>query len=253
MTTAPLFAGIGGHHSARSTTDEWLTPPAVIDALGGPDSFDLDPCSPVARPWPTARKHLTVFDNGLLRAWFGRVWLNPPYGRSIGAWLGRMATHDRGVALIFARTETEAFCRYVWGAASGLLFIAGRLDFLRVDGTPMPKRNGKGAANSGAPSVLVSYGARDLDMLAGCGLDGHLVPLRLPRSVIAAALAGTWRDEVLTWLRQQRGPVVLEDLYRAFAGHPKAAGNPNFRAKIRQVLQQGPFRRVARGQWECAA
>lgn len=209
MTTAPLFAGIGSHHFARSTTDEWLTPPAVIDALGGPDSFDLDPCSPVTRPWPTARAHFTVLDNGLLRTWFGRVWLNPPYGRSIGAWLGRMAAHDRGVALIFARTETEAFRRFVWGAASGLLFIAGRLDFLRVDGTPMPKRNGKGAANSGAPSVLVSYGLRDLDVLAGCGLNGHLVPLRLPRSVIAAALTATWREEVLAWLRRQRGPVVL--------------------------------------------
>lgn len=253
MTTAPLFAGIGGHHSARPTTDECLTPPGVIDALGGPESFDLDPCSPVARPWPTARAHLTARDNGLLQRWFGRVWLNPPYGRSIGAWLGRMAAQDCGVALIFARTKTEAFCRYVWGAASGLLFIAGRFDFLRVDGTPMPKRNGKGAANSGAPSVLVSYGPGDLEVLAGCRLDGHLVPLRLPRSVVAAALTGTWREEVLAWLSRQRGPVIPEDLYRAFAGHPKAAGNSNFRAKIRQVLQQGPFRRVARGQWECAA
>jgi len=82
---------------------------------------------------------------------------------------------------------------------------------------------------------------------------GEILKTIAPRSIIAAALTATWREEVLTWLRQQRGPVVLGDLYRAFAGHPKAAGNPNFRAKIRQVLQQGPFRRVARGEWECAA
>lgn len=43
--TAPrsLFAGMGGHHSASPTTEEWLTPPFVLEALGGAGSFDLDP------------------------------------------------------------------------------------------------------------------------------------------------------------------------------------------------------------------
>ena len=54
--------GIGGHHSARSRTNEWLTPPSVLQALG---PFDLDPCAPVTRPWPTAREHYTEIDNGL--------------------------------------------------------------------------------------------------------------------------------------------------------------------------------------------
>ena len=39
--------------------DEWLTPPYVIEALG---SFDLDPCSPIKRPWPTAKEHYTILD-----------------------------------------------------------------------------------------------------------------------------------------------------------------------------------------------
>src|SRR5690606_23631834 len=39
------FAGMGAHQSARSETDTWFTPPAIVDALGGVDSFDLDPCS----------------------------------------------------------------------------------------------------------------------------------------------------------------------------------------------------------------
>lgn len=252
MNTAPLFAGIGGHHHGRSATDEWLTPPAIIDSLGGWRSFDLDPCSPMARPFPTTRSHLTVADNGLLQAWVGRIWLNPPYGRTIGRWLGRMAGHNSGIALIFARTDTEPFFRHVWGAASALLFLKGRLDFLTVAGVPAQGTSGR-AQNSGAPSVLCAYGHSDADVLAGCGLDGHFVPLRLPRSVVVLAVPASWRDEVLAWLRGHRGPVVLGELYRAFSHHPKAARNPNYRAKIRQVLQQGPFRRVARGQWECAA
>ncbi|WP_280940170.1 hypothetical protein [Mesorhizobium sp. WSM1293] len=41
---------IGSHHSARAGTDVWLTPPAILAALGGAESFDLDPCAPLDRP-----------------------------------------------------------------------------------------------------------------------------------------------------------------------------------------------------------
>ena len=64
--------------------DEWLTPPEIIKALG---EFDLDPCSPVNRPWDTAKKHFTKFDDGLNKEWDGRVWVNPPYGRETFKWL----------------------------------------------------------------------------------------------------------------------------------------------------------------------
>lgn len=243
----PLFAGIGGHQSARSSTDTWLTPPEIIEALGGADSFDLDPCSIENRPWPTARRHFTIQDNGLLQAWDGRVWLNPPYSRpALSHFLARMAAHGRGVSLIFARTETEDFHEHVWRRADGLLFLHGRLNFHLPDGR-------RAKANSGAPSVLCAYGPDDLDVLASCGLAGAFVPLRLPRSYLIAALDVTWSEAVWAWLQQRSGPVDLAELYRAFAAHPKARRNPNYRAKIRQVLQQGPFERVGRGRWRAAA
>lgn len=34
----------------KNGKDEWLTPPYIIDSLG---VFDLDPCSPINRPWDT--------------------------------------------------------------------------------------------------------------------------------------------------------------------------------------------------------
>ena len=127
MNAPNLFAGMGAHQSARSQTDCWLTPPAIVEALGGADSFDLDPASLPERPWPTARQHYTEVDNGLMLPWFGRVWLNPPYSTDlVRRFLARMAGHGQGVALIFARTETESFHRHVWGAASGLLFLRRR-------------------------------------------------------------------------------------------------------------------------------
>ena len=169
-----MSAGIGGHHNPVAGKDEWLTPPEILYALG---AFDLDPCSPISRPWPTASRHLTIMDDGLKQRWSGRVWCNPPYGAATATWLARCADHGNAIALIFARTETRMFFEHVWPKASGLLFIEGRLHFHHVDGRRAP-------ANSGAPSVLVAYGDNNADSLASCGIPGHLIRLRAPETLI---------------------------------------------------------------------
>lgn len=159
------------------TKHEWLTPPHVIAALG---AFDLDPCAVLAsrRPWPTAAAHFDANDNGLLRPWTGRVWLNPPYETDVcGAFLARLLEHGNGIALIFARTETDNWHRYIWGKASAVLFLRGRLTFCHHDGTPAD-------FNSGAPSALIAYGAENVRCL---------------REVSAAQLPGAFIDLTPPW------------------------------------------------------
>lgn len=151
---------IGGHHSAAALKDEWLTPPEILQELG---PFDLDPCAPIKRPWPTAAEHYTIEDNGLAQPWHGRVWCNPPYGLEAARWLDRLARHGNGIALIFARTETRMFFEHVWRRADAVLFIEGRLHFHHVDGR-------RAAANSGAPSCLIAYGDENALRLKDCGL-----------------------------------------------------------------------------------
>jgi hypothetical protein len=249
----PAFAGIGGHQAQCSGKEEWLTPPFIIAALGGWMSFDLDPCAPVKRPWPTAKHHFTIEDNALIQDWrpYRRVWSNPPYTPAkLRRWMARMAAHNCGVSLIFARTETEVWHRFIWPLASGVFFFSGRLNFHNVDGTFALRDDGK-PQNAGGPSALCAYGPEDLDVLAGCGLEGKLVPLLFPRYVLAERVVGTWRNEVLSFFLDRRGPVKLDELYRAFACHPKAQTNPHWKAKIRQVLQEaGFFQPVERGIWE---
>jgi len=159
---------IGKHESPRAITTTWLTPPHVLAELG---PFDFDPCAaPEPRPWSTARRMNSEAD-GLALPWQGRVWLNPPYtSADLGKWLARMADHDHGTALIFARTETRAFHAYVWQRASALLFLAGRLRFYDAAGVP-------GAGNAGAPSVLCAYGEADASRLATCAIPGAFVRL----------------------------------------------------------------------------
>ena len=172
LAAAGLFSSVGetpaekpyARHDGwnEGGKDEWLTPPSILSALG---SFDLDPCSPVNRPWPTAAMHYTWKDNGLLKPWEGRVWCNPPYGLVINKWLARMAEHRNGIVMIFARTESEYWHKFVWPHADAYLFLRGRVRFCNVDGTVGP--------NWGpAPSVLVAYGSQNVEVLRGCGLNG---------------------------------------------------------------------------------
>lgn len=147
-------------HQRNGGHDEWLTPPEIIKALG---AFDLDPCSPINRPWATAADHYTVLDDGLSKPWHGRVWCNPPFGREAIKWLARMRDHGNGIALIPARTETAMFYGAVWGHADAVLFIKGRPHFHYVDGKRAP-------FNSGAPICLVAYGQSNVQALKSSGL-----------------------------------------------------------------------------------
>lgn len=158
-----MSGAMGSHHRGHhGLSDRWLTPPEITKALG---VLDLDPCADFDGAYLHAVDNYT--EGGLDRPWEGMVWLNPPYSE-VWTWLERLADHGSGVALIFARTETAGFVREVWGKADSLLFLHGRLHFHHPDGTRAP-------ANSGAPSVLVGYGAEATQRLRECGLPGSLV------------------------------------------------------------------------------
>ena len=151
--------------------DEWLTPPYIIESLG---KFDLDPCAPIdsTRPWDTALRHYTLEDDGgLNKAWHGRVWCNPPYGRQTFDWLDKLADHGNGIALIFSRTETIGFHRSVWNKADSVFFFKGRLKFHRIDGTKADTAN--------APSCLIAYGHDNTlsikRAMSSGKITGHLV------------------------------------------------------------------------------
>ena len=133
-----------------SASDEWPTPRAYFDIVSrefGP--FDLDPCAtPESAKAP---RFFTKADDGLAQEWHGRVWMNPPYGRTIGAWMRKAYESAQGgamvVCLVPARTDTGWWHDYAMKGS--VRFLRGRLKF------------GDSKNSAPFPSALVVFGMRN--------------------------------------------------------------------------------------------
>lgn len=225
--------------NTETRTDEWLTPPEIIRALG---EFDLDPCSPINRPWDTAKQHFTINDHGLLCNWEGRVWLNPPYS-DLEAWLNKLALHENGIALAFSRTDTKAFQQYVFPYATSIFFFQGRLYFYDVKGQ-------RAKANAGAPSVLIAYNDFNSESIDKSGLKGFHIPLNSPDIYIfhTEDKGKTWKLIVRQAVEELGNTGNLEDIYEKVLkiAPERARRNKHYKEKIRQTLQFY-FDRVEKG------
>ena len=222
-------------------SDIWLSPQAVVKAVG---PFDLDPCAaPSPRPWPTAARHydITQGQDGLALPWDGMVWLNPPYS-DVEAWVRKLADHGHGVALTFARTSSEWFAKEIFDRAAGLYFLQPHLHFHHADGR-------RASHNGGAPSVLTAYGEDALRRLAQCKLEGRLVVM----APMIVSGVGSWKDVVNAAFSDK--PIAVRDVYALLEDTPKVAAakarGENWQAQIRRTLQR---HFVAQGgaQWRAA-
>jgi hypothetical protein len=152
---------------AKISTVDWLTPPDLVKKLG---EFDLDPCSPINPPFVHAKNNFTVKENGLNKIWFGRVYMNPPYGKGMEMWIEKLKNHGNGIALIFARTETKVFFNFIWDYADAVLFVKGRIKFFNLEG--------KQVGTPGAPSVFIAYEKENAKALKESGIEGKFIQLK---------------------------------------------------------------------------
>jgi len=175
------------HESTHNESIEWYTPITIFRALGV--DFDLDPCSPGQRlvPWIPAQIHHTIKDDGLKTKWFGKVFMNPPYGMDTPKWMKRLVKHGNGIALVFARPDTKWFHSYI-PKADAICFIEGRIRFiphdkalLYADGQWQPE------GGSGAASMLVAYGSEMAGALLQSGL-GLTLPISKNVETFRAAI-----------------------------------------------------------------
>jgi hypothetical protein len=129
--------------SKQPERNEWQTPQpilkAVVSVLG---AIDLDPCasSNTVMSVP-AKRTFPPDENSLLEPWHGRVWLNPPFGRTIGKWVSKLCDEfeegscTSAIALVPTRTDAPW-----WGRLSAYPFCAvrGKVTFVRWDRKTSP-------------------------------------------------------------------------------------------------------------------
>jgi phage N-6-adenine-methyltransferase len=112
-----------------SATDLWSTPQDFFDQLHAQFKFETDVCASAENA--KCPRYFTKEMDGLKQPWTGVCWMNPPYGRGIGAWLEKAfrsaKTGATVVCLLPARTDTAWWHDY---AAKGeVQFLRGRLKF----------------------------------------------------------------------------------------------------------------------------
>jgi len=131
---------------------DWETPQVLFEQLNRKFKFDLDACASDENH--KIDNYFTEKDDALVQKWGGNVFVNPPYGRSIGDFIKKAyEEHLRDpnrfiVMLVPSRTDTRYWQDYVIDKST-IKYIRGRLKF-EVDGV----------ATDAAPfpSALVVYG-----------------------------------------------------------------------------------------------
>lgn len=121
-------------------THEWPTPQWLYDALDREFGFTLDPCCTSDNA--KCKRFFTAADNGLKQDWGTEmVFMNPPYGVTIGAWMRKAFESARAgatvVCLVPARTDTRWWHDYAMKGE--VRFLRGRLYFGDGEGrAPFP-------------------------------------------------------------------------------------------------------------------
>jgi phage N-6-adenine-methyltransferase len=142
-----------------SKSDEWETPQDLFNKLNNEFNFTLDPCATEENH--KCNKYYTIKDDGLSKDWSNEiVFVNPPYGRSIGKWVEKSYKESlKGtivVMLIPSRTDTKWFHDYIYNKAE-IRFIKGRLKFVNRLFPTWNKEGNYKLSPAPFPSMIVVY------------------------------------------------------------------------------------------------
>jgi phage N-6-adenine-methyltransferase len=115
----------------QSRRQDWSTPEKLFQSLHSEFSFTVDVCAEPANT--KCPQFFSPEQDGLRQDWRGVCWMNPPYGRAIGAWGKKAFQSSRKgatvVCLLPARTDTRWWHDFVLPHAAEVRFLRGRVKF----------------------------------------------------------------------------------------------------------------------------
>ena len=111
--------------------DEWKTPQFFYDKLNDEFNFDYDPC-------PLFFGEITPENDGLLKDWGKRNYINPPYSRKLKEAFVKKAIDEskKGklcVMLLPVSTSTQLFHRHILPNSKEIRFMEKRIKFCGVN------------------------------------------------------------------------------------------------------------------------
>ena len=172
--------GASGMFSSDSA--EWPTPAPLYATLHAEFGFTLDPCASAANA--KCERFYDAAADGLFLPWTGNVFMNPPYGTTIGRWVAKARREAAAgavvVCLLPARTDTAWWHQDVMPGAAQIRFICGRLSF--GGGLQDAAKARSGAHNAPFPSVIVVFapGSSGAPRCSSITRDGRPVPAEAP-------------------------------------------------------------------------
>ena len=121
---------------------EWYTPPKIIEAVRKTlGSIDCDPASSkIANKTIKATLFYTEADNGLIKKWGKRCFINPPYSQPLVAQFSEalVSKYKKGevsAACILVNNSTDSeWFQNIIAVSSAVCFFKGRIRFLNADG-----------------------------------------------------------------------------------------------------------------------
>ena len=115
----------------KHLSQEWQTPPALFQEVDSVFRLTLDAAA--TKENRKVENHFSLLRSAFDEDWSGRVWMNPPYGRGIAAWVARAFRQRNNceviVGLLPASVDTAWFHSFVYRKAA-LKFLKGRVAFV---------------------------------------------------------------------------------------------------------------------------
>lgn len=139
VNTHELHQSMAVMTSSKDMT--WATPQEWFNYLNLEFGFTLDPCC--MKETAKCEKFYTPTEDGLSKSWADeRVFMNPPYGREIGAWMQKAYTEARDngalvVCFVPARVDTN-WWHNSSAKASDVRFPKGRVKNSDGQSWPFP-------------------------------------------------------------------------------------------------------------------
>jgi len=147
---------MGLSHSNNASNDSLYTPKVIFEALGV--KFDLDPAHPNHPTEVPTKDYFTELNDGLALAWYGFVWLNPPFRKS-APWVDKFIEHNNGIML--CQMSKSKWFWNVWEKADVIQVIPQNLKFLN--------KEGKGQTIF-MPTCLVGMGEKAVEVIKNSNL-----------------------------------------------------------------------------------